>query len=223
MLQLTEEPRTHARIFFLSRIRRSSSSLSDLAAMVSRSRRSLAAAAAATALLASSDVLRSAEAFNQPLHLGLSSPVAQTPALGGTHLQRSSLLQGRYGATATATRTSRNRDSITRNDSGIASPLQSSFIEEPPTNAGSDGSINGDDGTAPEDVNKTAQDAMLGNMQTQDRTGNETNKLLSKVAEKVGAVDESRIAFPELTTGEVPRMYRYVPTQVRPVACPFYL
>ena len=180
--------------------------------MVSRSRRSLAATAAATALLASSDVPLCAEAFNQPLDFGLSPPVAQTPALGGTHLQRSSLLQGRYayGATATATRTSRNRDSIPRNDSGITSALQSSFIEEPPTNAGSDGSINGDDGTAPEEVNKTAQDEMLGDMQKQDLTGNETNKLLSKVAEKVGAVDESRIAFPELTTGEVPRMYRYV-------------
>ena len=188
----------------------SASSFSDLATMVSRPRRSLAAKAAATAILASCDVPLSVEAFNQPLHLGLSPPVAQTPALGGTHLQRSSLLQGRYGATATATatRSSRNRGSITKSVSGTTSPLQSSFIEEPPTNAGSDGRINGDDGTSPEDVNKTAQDAMLGDMQTQALTGNEKNKLLSKLAEKVGAVDESRIAFPELTTGEVPRMYR---------------
>lgn len=196
----------------------SGSSLSDLAAMVSRSRRSLAATAAATALLAPCDVPLSVEAFNQPLHLGLSPPVAQTPALGGAHLQPSSLLQGRYGATATATWTIRNRGSITKSVSGTTSPLQSSFIEEPPINAGSDGRINGDDGTSPEDVNKTAQDAMLGDIQTQALTGNEKNKLLSKLAEKVGAVDESRIAFPELTTGEVPRMYRYVPAQVRPVS-----
>ena len=39
-------------------------------------------------------------------------------------------------------------------------------------------------------------------------SGNETSTLLSKLAEKVGAVDESRIAFPELTSGEVPRLYR---------------
>lgn len=200
------------------------SSLSDFAAMVSRSRRSLAATAAATALLASCDVPMSADAFNQPLHLGLSPPVAQTPALGGTHLQRSSLLQGRYeyGATATSTTTSCNRGSITRRVSGITSPLQSSFIEEPPANAGSaDGSFNRDDGTSLEDANKTAQDAMLGDMQTQAPTGNEKNKLLSKLAEKVGAVDESRIAFPELTTGEVPRMYRYVQRKLN--LCLFYL
>ena len=205
-MPLTEDAvscRRHA-----SFIHQAASSFSDLATMVSRSRRSLAAKAAATAILASCDVPLSVEAFNQPLHLGLSPPVAQTPALGGTHLQRSSLLQGRYGATATATRTSRNRGSMTKSVSGTTSPLQSSFIEEPPTNAGSDGRINGDDGTSPEDVNKTAQDAMLGDLQTQALTGNEKNKLLSKLAEKVGAVDESRIAFPELTTGEVPRMYR---------------
>ncbi len=169
-------------------------------------RRSLAATAAATSLLASCDVPQSAEAFTQPIHIGLSRPMAQSPTLGGTHhhLQRSSSsLRGRFAA-ATTTSSGRNRGSITRNGGGGFS-LQSSFIEEHPVNTGPDEDINGDEIS-------THDASMPQNAQCDEKTlaprGNETSTLLSKLAEKVGAVDESRIAFPELTSGEVPRLYR---------------
>ena len=173
--------------------------------VASRARRS-AATAAAIALLASCDVPQSAEAFTQPLHIYLSPP---SPTLGGTHhhLQRSSSLRGRFAA-ATTTSSGRNRGSITSNGGGGFS-LQSSFSEKHPVNTGSDKDINGDEISThdapmlPKNAQYEQQDE-----KTLAPSGNETSTLLSKLAEKVGVVDESRIAFPELTSGEVPRLYR---------------
>ena len=179
--------------------------------VASRARRS-AATAAAIALLASCDVPQSAEAFTQPLHIYLSPP---SPTLGGTHhhLQRPSSLRGRFAA-ATTTSSGRNRGSITRNGGGGFS-LQSSFIEKLPVNTGSDEDINGDEISTHDvpmlHVPKNAQYEQQDEQQDEKTlapSGNETSTLLSKLAEKVGAVDESRIAFPELTSGEVPRLYR---------------
>ena len=176
--------------------------------VASRARRS-AATAAAIALLASCDVPQSAEAFTQPLHIYLSPPVAQSPTLGGTHhhLQRSSSLRGRFAA-ATTTSSGRNRGSITRNGGGGFS-LQSSFIEKHPVNTGSDKDINGDE-ISTHDVPMLPKNAQYEQQdeKTLAPSGNETSTLLSKLTEKVGIVDESRIAFPELTSGEVPRLYR---------------
>ena len=173
--------------------------------VASRARRS-AATAAAIALLASCDVPQSAEAFTQPLHIYLSPP---SPTLGGTHhhLQRSSSLRGRFAA-ATTTSSGRNRGSITSNGGGGFS-LQSSFIEKHPVNTGSVKDINGDE-IATHDVPMLPKNAQYEQQdeKTLPPSGNETSTLLSKLAEKVGVVDESRIAFPELTSGEVPRLYR---------------
>ena len=176
--------------------------------VASRARRS-AATAAAIALLASCDVPQSAEAFTQPLHIYLSPPMAQSPTVGGTHhhLQRSSSLRGRFAA-ATTTSSGRNRGSITRNGGGGFS-LQSSFIEKHPVITGSDEDINGDE-ISTHDVPMLPKNAQYEQQdeKTLAPSGNETSTLLSKLTEKVGVVDESRIAFPELTSGEVPRLYR---------------
>ena len=90
--------------------------------------------------------------------------------------------------------------------------MLSAFIEEPPLKINPDPS---DDDAHADSLATTATNNTEPKMPLENQSQEGKTKLLkslksvsSNLAEKVGAIDESRIAFPELTTGEVPRLYR---------------
>jgi len=89
--------------------------------------------------------------------------------------------------------------------------LQSSFIEEPPKKLRPKSDNHGEASSV--DSAATPLDKDIDEL-VQKQSDAEKARLLdslasitSTLAEKVGAVDESRIAFPEISTGEVPRLY----------------
>ena len=168
------------------------------------SRRSLGAAAASAALFSSCDVLLSAQAFSPPLHAGIPPAVSQSPVVCGSQPNSvpTSLQRIRIGSTSSRT-------------ANIVS-LQSSFIEEPPKKLRPKSDDHGEASSIDSDITAaTPLDKDIDEL-VQKQSDTEKARLLdslasiaSNLAEKVGAVDESRIAFHEISTGEVPRLYRY--------------
>lgn len=187
--------------------------------MATSSRRSLVAAAASAALLSTCDVLPGSNAFSPPLHAGLTPAASQSPGTSSRPLlQRNRFISSRP-TKGTILQSSfieeppKRLDPDSENHDG-----ESSSIEEPPKRLNSDSEDRGESSSNDEAATAAAATPLV-EREIDDllekQTEMEKAKLLrsltsvtSMIAEKMGKVDESRIAFPDITSGEVPRLYR---------------